>query len=314
MQGGWTVVLKIKYTPEKNGETRLWKKERVMYITFPALDRFNDRLVNAFSTRKGGFSKGIYKSMNLGLDNGDSKENVLFNYREFSKMIGIRYKNIVISNQKHEDNILIAGEDDRGKGICKERDYESVDGMITNEPGVGLCLLFADCVPVYLYDPKRNAIGLFHSGWKGTVKEISGKGVRMMQKEYGSKPEDLIVCIAPSICKECYEVSSDLYAEFQGVFPEEEMKEIFADGKDSGHFQLDLWKAIQFTLLRNGVQKDNIHVTDICTYHNPDLLFSHRYTHGKRGNLAAVLMLLPEPPEDPQLFKNLLPTLKSLRK
>ena len=88
------------------------------------------------------------------------------------------------------------------------------------------------------------------------------------------------------------------------------MKAIFLPGKDAEHYQLSLWKAIETTLRREGVKPENIHVTDICTCHNPDLLFSHRFTQGKRGNLAAVLMLKPEPPEDPQLFKNLLPTFR----
>ncbi|MBR2696142.1 MAG: peptidoglycan editing factor PgeF [Parasporobacterium sp.] len=298
---------KIIYTPKQNHETTIRKKERVTFVTFPALDSYSEKIVNAFSTRRGGFSKGIYKSMNLGLSNDDSKENILFNYMEFAKAIGINYNNIVISNQQHTTNIRIATEEDRGKGVVRERDYDAVDGFITNEPGVALCLLFADCVPVYLYDPEKEVIGLVHSGWKGTVGEISAKAIRLMGQNYGSRPEDIVVCIGPSICQDCYEVTADLYEAFSKVYPTDELGLIFADGKDTEHYQLDLWKAIELTLLRSGVLNTNIHVTDLCTNHNPDLLFSHRFTKGKRGNLAAVLMLKPEPPEDPQLFKNLLP-------
>ncbi len=304
------MAVKIIYTPQKNNETTLWKKERVMYITFPALDQYQEKLVNAFSTRKGGFSKGIYKSMNLGLNNDDKGENIFFNYRAFAKTIGINYNNIVISRQEHTTNIRIATAEDRGKGLVKPRDYDAVDGFITNEPGVALCLLFADCVPVYLYDPKREAIGLVHSGWKGTVGQISEKAIQMMGEEYGSLAEDVIACIGPSICQDCYEVSSDLYEAFSKEYEEAEMPKIFRSGRDAEHYQLDLWKAIEITLRKAGVKAENIHVTDICTNHNPDLLFSHRFTKGKRGNLAAVLMLKPEPAEDPELFKNLLPSFK----
>lgn len=323
---------KIVYTPKKNNETVLWRKEKVKYISFEALDRYEDKLVNAFSTRKGGFSKGIYKSMNLGLNNDDKGENVFFNYRAFANAIGINYNNIVISRQEHTTNIRIATEEDRGKGLVKPRDYDAVDGFITNVPGVALCLLFADCVPVYLYDPENEAIGLVHSGWKGTVGQISAKALEMMKEEYGTAPEKVIACIGPSICQGCYEVSEDLYEAFSKEYEEAELNEIFAPGREEvvpadeeeresvqdeeankpvktiKHYQLDLWKAIRITLQRAGVQPENIHVTDICTNHNPDLLFSHRFTNGKRGNLAAVLMLKPEPAEDPQLFKNLLPT------
>ena len=300
----------IIYTPKKNNETVLWKKGRVKYITFPALDQYQDQLVNAFSTCRGGFSKGIYKSMNLGFAGTDSKENILFNYMEFCKAIGINHNNLVISNQKHTTIVCPVTAQDRGIGISRPRDTQAVDGFITNESGVALCLLFADCVPVYLYDPVDNAIGLVHSGWKGTVGQISAEAIRLMGKEYGTHAENVICCIGPSICQDCYEVSADLYEAFSKEYSEDEMKAIFLPGKDAEHYQLSLWKAIETTLRREGVKPENIHVTDICTCHNPDLLFSHRFTQGKRGNLAAVLMLKPEPPEDPQLFKNLLPTFR----
>lgn len=301
------MVRKVIYTAEETGETRVRKKDRVSFITFPALEQYEGKLVHAFSTRKGGFSRGIFRSMNLGPTRGDDPENVLFNYMEFSKAIGVNHNNLVLINQQHTTNIRILTEADRGKGLVRPKDEEPADGILTNQPGIGLCLLCADCVIVYLYDPENEAIGLLHSGWRGTAGEISAKGIRMMQEEYGSHPENLIACISPSICKDCYEVSGDLYSAFAAVYPEQEMSEIFLPGKDSSHFQLDLWKAVQFTLLRNGVCLRNIHVTDLCTCHNPDLLFSHRFTKGRRGSLAAVLMLLPEPPEDAQLFKNLLP-------
>ena len=156
---------------------------------------------------------------------------------------------------------------------------------------MALCLLYADCVPVYLYDPKNEAIALLHSGWKGTLGQISEKAIRRMEQEYGTRPADIVAVIGPSICQDCYEVSADLYEHFSGEYSDAEMKAIFAPGKDDSHFQLNLWKAIEITLLRAGASPEHIHVTDVCTCHNPELLFSHRYTNGRRGNLAAVLML-----------------------
>ena len=193
-----------------------------------------------------------------------------------------------------------------GKRRIRERDYDAVDGLSRMSPAL-LVSAFCDCVPVYLYDPKQEAIGLIHSGWKGTAGKISAKAVRMMGKEYGSRPEDMIACIGPSICQDCYEVSTDLYEVFSKQYDDNEMKDLFHAGKDGNHYQLSLWRAIEITLKQEGVRQERIHTTDICTCHNPELFFSHRYTNGKRGNLAAILMLLPEPPEDPELFKNLLP-------
>ncbi len=281
----------IVYTPEKNGETILREKEGVEYFTFPALDVYEEHLLNAFSTRRGGFSKGIYATMNLGLNHADEKETVRRNYEAFAKTIGTDSSRFVISDQQHTTNLRVVTASDCGKGVTRERDYEAIDGFLCKEPVVALCLLYADCVSVYLYDPKNEAIALLHSGWKGTLGQISEKAIRRMEQEFGTAADDVIAVIGPSICRDCYEVSADLYEKFGEAYSEAERKTIFAAGKDEAHYQLDLWKAIEITLLRSGVKKENIHVTDVCTCHNPDLLFSHRYTNGKRGNLAAVLML-----------------------
>ncbi len=291
---GRYMKIDIKYTPQKNNETILNKNGKVYYFTFDALNNFKN-LKNAFSTKFGGVSKGYFKSMNLGLSTADSKENVMLNYQEFTKAININPNNLVITNQIHSTNIRVVNEDDKGKGFNRERDKEGVDGFVTNTKGLGLCILVADCVPVYFYDPVKEAIGLVHSGWKGTLGQISANAISLMNENFGSNPEDIICVIGPSICQDCYEVSKDLFEQFNFVYSENEMKNIFIQGKDKDHYQLSLWKAIEYTLLNSGILPENIHVTDICTNCNPDLLFSHRFTNGKRGNLAAVLMLGPEP-------------------
>lgn len=288
--------MEIVYTPCKNNETVLNKNGKVYYFTFDSLNKFDD-IKNAFSTKLGGVSKGIFKSMNLGLATDDSKENVMLNYQEFTNAIHVNPNNLVITKQIHSTNVRVVNDDDRGKGFSRLRDEEGVDGFVTNTKGLGLCILVADCVPVYFYDPVKKAIGLVHSGWKGTLGQISAKAISMMKEKFDSKPADIVCVIGPSICQDCYEVSKDLYDNFSEVYDELQMKEIFLPGKDNEHFQLSLWKAIEFTLLENDILPENIHVTDVCTCCNPDLLFSHRFTNGKRGNLVAFLMLLPEPRE-----------------
>lgn len=281
----------IKYTPEKTGETQINKTGNVSYITFPAYAGYEE-LLCAFSTREGGVSKGIFSSMNLGRPESDSVENVLENYRIFAEAIGTVSGNFVVSEQQHTTNIKIAAAADRGKGITKARDYTGVDGFVTDEKELALCLLFADCVPVYLYDPRRHVIGLVHSGWRGTAGQIPGKAVEIMKEHFGSDPKDIISVIAPSICKDCYEVSADLYNDFSENFSTTELSEIFEPekGKEDKFF-LDLWRANRLTLLKTGVLEENIHTTDICTCCNSTFLFSHRASQGKRGNLAAVIML-----------------------
>ena len=269
----------------------------VEYIDFEIFEKYPEVLA-AFSTKKGGVSKGIYESMNLSLGSKDDPENVRENYRRFAESLHTTPDRFVISDQQHTTNIRVVSEKDAGKGTTRPRDYEAIDGFVTNERNLVLCLLFADCVPVYIYDPAKHAIALVHSGWKGTAGRISEKAVKLMQKEYGTDPSDVICVIGPSICKDCYEVSEDLLYEFGKTFSEEETKQFFekgrvveTDGKQEPKYQLDLWKAIEIALQSAGVKKENIHNPRICTFENHDLLFSHRYTNGKRGNLAAVLSL-----------------------
>lgn len=165
-----------------------------------------------------------------------------------------------------------------------------MDGLVTDTPNLALGTFFADCVPIMIVDPVRRAIGSCHSGWKGTVQRIGEATIRKMQEEFGSDPKDLVCGIGPSICRDCYEISEDVAARFKEAFPGYE-QDLLTD-KHNGHYQLDLWEACRRVLLDAGVPEGNISVTDICTCCNPDVLFSHRATQGKRGNIAGLITLV----------------------
>lgn len=259
----------------------------IPYISFNALEQ-TGMVVNAFSTRQGGVSVGCLESMNLGFNRGDLDENVLKNHKIFAKAVGFPYENIVTTNQTHTTNVRVVTKEDCGKGIAKDRDYSDVDGLITNIPGIVLATYYADCVPLYILDPINKAIGLSHSGWKGTVKRIGDNTLKLMNENYGTNPKDVICCIGPSICQDCYEISEDVANEFINEFGKNN-KILY--NKGNGKYQLNLWESVKQVFLDAGVEYDNIYTTDICTCCNKDELFSHRGHHGKRGNLAAVLML-----------------------
>lgn len=259
----------------------------IPYISFNALEQAG-MVVNAFSTRQGGVSVGCLESMNLGFNRGDLDENVLKNHKIFAKAVGFPYENIVTTNQTHTTNVRVVTKEDCGKGITKDRDYSDVDGLITNVPGIVLATYYADCVPLYILDPVNKAIGLSHSGWKGTVNRIGENTLKLMNKNYGTNPKDVICCIGPSICQDCYEVSEDVANEFINEFGKNN-KILY--NKGNGKYQLNLWESVKQVFLDAGVEYDNIYTTDICTCCNKDELFSHRGHHGKRGNLAAFLML-----------------------
>ena len=259
----------------------------IPYISFNALEQ-TGMVVNAFSTRQGGVSVGCLESMNLGFNRGDLDENVLKNHKIFAKAVGFPYENIVTTNQTHTTNVRVVTKEDCGKGIAKDRDYSAVDGLITNIPGIVLATCYADCVPLYILDPINKAIGLSHSGWKGTVNRIGENTLKLMNENYGTNPKDVICCIGPSICQDCYEISEDVANEFINEFGKNN-KILY--NKGNGKYQLNLWESVKQVFLDAGVEYDNIYTTDICTCCNKDELFSHRGHHGKRGNLAAFLML-----------------------
>ena len=273
-----------------SGTTELKEKNHVPYIQFKNLSA-TGIVKHGFSTRKGGVSAGIFSSMNLNFKRGDDPDAVLENYRRMAAALNMRVEDMVLSDQTHTTNVRVITEEDRGKGILKPQDYSDVDGMITNVPGIVLVTSYADCVPLYFVDPVRKAIGLSHSGWKGTVGHIGQKTVWKMHEVYGSEPKDIVAAIGPSICQSCYEVCDDVAEAFRANFTADEAADILLD-KGNGKYQLDLWKANWYVLTDAGILSEHLSVTDLCTACHPDLLWSHRKTNGQRGGLSAFLSLI----------------------
>lgn len=279
------------------------EKDGVSFLTFRLFDDL-PFVSHAFSTRLGGVSEGPYTSMNLSFTQGDLRENVLENFRLMGNAIGVGPDRMVTAMQTHTTNIRRVSEDDPGKGVIRPLDYEDVDGLITDIPGICLVTGYADCVPLYFVDKKRRAIGLSHSGWKGTVGQMGKKTVEAMTDAFGSDPADILAAIGPSICQSCYEVSEDVIDNFREAYPEEAHGSIFSDqasfykehgnaaSPKDGKYQLNLQAACRLTLLSAGVLPEHIAVTNACTCCNPEVFHSHRAAKGgPRGNLCAFLML-----------------------
>ena len=287
-------MTKIRWHEGTASHMQIKENKGVTWLTYPAFEQFTD-IVHGFSTRLGGVSEGIYASMNLSFTRGDEDAAVHENYRRFAAALGFSEKDIVTSDQTHTANVRIITEEDRGNGITKPRPYTDVDGMITNVRGLVLATFYADCVPLYFVDPVHHAIGCSHSGWRGTVGEMGKKTVEAMREAYGSRPEDIFAAIGPSICQDCYEVGKDVAEPFEKLFSQERYQDVSLKNilteKVNGKYQLDLWRANEAILLGAGILKEHLSMTDICTCCNPSYLFSHRASKGKRGNLAAFLML-----------------------
>ena len=211
--------MEIIWSGETNGKMEIRENKGVTYLSYPAFEKI-PRVVHGFSTRLGGVSKGIYSSMNLSFTRGDEEEAVKENYRRMADALGFSCEDIVTSDQTHTTNVRVITEEDRGNGITKPRPYTDVDGMVTDVPGLILATFYADCVPLFFVDPVHKAVGLSHSGWRGTAGKIGAVTVEKMRETYGTRPEDLYSAIGPSICQECYEVSEDVIEEFRKSFPE----------------------------------------------------------------------------------------------
>lgn len=281
--------MKWKLKSEVN-TMRMKAKDGVPYFVFPNLE--DTGLVrHGFSTRLGGVSEGYLAEMNLSFTRGDKPENVKENFRRMADAIGFDPESLVLSQQTHTTNVRLVTEEDRGKGFTKPLDYEDVDGLITNVPGLTLATFYADCVPLFFVDPAHHAIGLSHSGWKGTVNRMGAVTIERMKEAFGTEPEHLRAAIAPSICQDCYEVSEDVALEFKKEFWKH-ADERLVYRKENGKYQLNLWRANEIVLLEAGVKPEHLAVTNVCTCCNPDLMFSHRASHGRRGNLGAFLELI----------------------
>ena len=245
---------------------------------------------HGFATRLGGVSQGKFAQMNLSFTRGDDPDHVRENYRRMAKALEVDMERMVLAYQTHTTNVRRVTKEDGGKGILRERDYRDVDGLITDAPGITLVTFFADCVPLYFLDPVHRAIGLSHSGWRGTVRRMGRATLEAMGEAFGTRPKDVLACVGPSICRDCFEVGREVAEEFQKEFSRKYWDELFYE-KENGKFQLDLWRSNEIILQEAGVLPEHIQVTDICTRCNPQYLFSHRFAGEERGNLAAFLCL-----------------------
>ena len=231
----------------------------------------------------------MFRSLNLSFTRGDDPQAVTENYRRVQRQWRNAFGYCLFGSDPYDECPAV----DRscgGYGVTKERPYTDVDGLVTDEPGLILATFYADCVPLYFVDPIHHAIGLSHSGWRGTVGRMGQHTIEVMRREFHSDPGEILAAVGPSICQDCYEVSEDVASAFAKEFSGHECEILIEKG--GGKYQLDLWKSNEIVLRDAGILPEHLAVTNLCTCCNPNLLFSHRASHGKRGNLGAFLKLV----------------------
>ena len=225
----------------------------------------------AFSTRHGGVSEGPYESLNLGILTADDPARVVENRRVLADRVGIDPERARMAWQRHGVDVQKASPE----GILTPgTTHEPCDGFWSDEPGQGMMLLTADCLPLAIgrADGDRPALAVLHAGWRGLLDGIVESGARAL----GTGP--LTAAIGPGIGPCCYEVGPDVADPFEARFGE-----VVSDGK------LDLWRAAELALEESGVEE--IERTDLCTFCHPQLFFSHRRDRGITGRQGVIAAL-----------------------
>jgi len=241
----------------------------------------------AFTTRLGGVSPKPRDTLNLSFTRGDDAETVRENYRRAAEAFGCEVRAMVLSRQPHGDLCEEVTAAEAGVRLVNDELPRQRDAVMTDKPGLVLVTSHADCVPVYLLDPEHRAIAMVHAGWKGTALRIAQKSLRAMIRRYGTKPEQVVAVIGPSIGPDAFEVQEDVESRFESAFPEMDLVR-----HENGRTTVDLWACNEGQLLEMGVPKERIHNDRICTASNTDTFFSHRAEKGQTGTMAALFCLL----------------------
>ena len=236
---------------------------------------------HALFSRHGGVSSEPWKSLNVGGTVGDGIENVRRNRLLSFAALHCKPETMFDVWQVHGIDVVHA-ESPRLDG----EEHQKADIILTDKPDLTLFMRFADCVPLMVYDPTKQVVGISHAGWQGTLKDVAGATVRAMSEKYGSKPSDVFACIGASIGPDHYEVGEDVISQARQTLGRDSDRVLHSFGSKI-HF--DLWEANRILLRRAGVEQ--IEGAGICTACHTDDWFSHRAEKGKTGRFGALISL-----------------------
>ncbi|MCR5357362.1 MAG: peptidoglycan editing factor PgeF [Lachnospiraceae bacterium] len=218
------------------------------------------------------------------------KDGAMDNFSSLAKTLKLSTDNMVMVSQKHTDRIKPVDNSNGGEMICFSPSDNEYDGMITNTKNLLLCTLEADCVPVYILDPENRAIGMVHSGWRGTAANISVNAVKMMSERFNSRPEDIMIVIGPHICASCYEIGPELRDDFSKMYTDPELNRFFTYFKGD-KYRLDLKQAIVISLERIGIRAENIYDVGLCTKETPYLCSWRRDNPVMKSMLTGIMLI-----------------------
>ncbi|MFS0727620.1 peptidoglycan editing factor PgeF [Paenibacillus sp. 1P07SE] len=273
-------------------ESRAHAERPSLYLLTAWMDN-HPGLTAGFTGRHGGVSGQHWQSLNVGLHVGDEPTLVVRNRELVTEAIGWAAESWTSSEQVHGNAVHHVSAAERGRGRSSREDaLADCDAVVTAEKGVLLTSLYADCVPLYFHDPRREVIALAHAGWKGTVLEIASATVREMSEKYGSKPEDVRAAIGPSIGSCCYEVDEPVISRAMPLIEELTKqpgsdRSVMVTPSSKGKARLNLKEINRQIMIKAGILPMNIELSTRCTGCRTDLFFSHRMEGGKTGRMAS---------------------------
>jgi YfiH family protein len=267
----------------------LLKKDSLSYLQAPIFSEC-DFLIHAFCARQGGVSQDEYASLNVSFNEGDEEYSVLQNWGRLSKAFAIPLEQFLVVNQVHGDEIFVIKPHGSYFSSRSELNY---DAIVTNRTNLAICIKTADCVPVFFVDRVKKIIAVTHAGWRSTALKISAKVIGLMQNQYGSSLQNILVAIGPSIGKCCYQVDSAV----ADAFLRQKNNELFLlPGAVNNRWMLDLPEANRRQILDCGVPEKNIEISGYCTMCNQDIFFSHRASGGITGRQINFMMIKEDAP------------------
>ncbi len=264
----------------------LWKKKGVRFLTIPSFDRAGGVLCT-FSTRIGGVSPSPFDTLNFSRSRESNQENFLENMRRYGEAAGFNSRDAVLDNYEHGVRLYRSHREDAGCGIWRDMVSQPCDGLYTDETGLPLISLHADCVPLFFYDPKRRAVAVCHAGWRGVTNHIIQNTMEALTG-IGCKPGDMLAAVGPCISVRNFEVGEEVRDIFVREFGEDTVQ------TRDGRLYADLNTACVKDLLSCGLNPENVTVAGLCTYADPYLFFSHRRDKGQTGAMAAAILLKDE--------------------
>ena len=265
------------------------EKGNVVLFQFETLLQHKE-VLHFVSGRHGGYSKGPFQSLNMGFHVGDSDWNVLQNRKKLAAAMDLELDQLTFANQTHSSNVAMVDASHKGAGSHDlQTAFANTDGLVTNVPGICLCVQVADCVPVLLYDPHQRVVAALHAGWRGTLKNIAKAGIKAMMYNYGCNPAHILAAIGPSNGPCCYQVGEDVKQEALRSFGD--IRQIISPASQEGKYIFNQWRANFLQLVDFGVKEEHIETTSLCSHCHPQHFFSSRFDKGHTGRYSAGIML-----------------------